>query len=115
MTGRCTATSKQRGERCLRQAIPGGTVCYWHGGAAPQAKKAAEARLAELQNPAITRLGELIQQREFPSTALSAVKDVLDRTLGRPTDKVDLNVTSDMEIISRLQSARTRLARLRET
>ena len=35
--------SKRSGERCRRLAIPGGTVCVMHGGAAPQV--AAAARL----------------------------------------------------------------------
>lgn len=51
---RCTArisggSSDQHraGERCLNRAIPGGTVCEYHGGAAPQTRDAAETRLAE--------------------------------------------------------------------
>jgi hypothetical protein len=35
--------------------------------------------LEKLTHPAITRLGELVAQTEFRSTALAAVKDVLDR------------------------------------
>ena len=46
---RCTATSKQTGKRCGAWAIPGGTVCKWHGGNAPNAKKAAAQRLQEDQ------------------------------------------------------------------
>lgn len=53
MTGnhdrRCTATSKQTGKRCGAWAIPGGTVCKWHGGNTPNAKKAAAQRLQEDQ------------------------------------------------------------------
>jgi hypothetical protein len=44
---RCTATSKQSGERCKRLAIPGGTVCVMHGGASPAVRAAAEERLQE--------------------------------------------------------------------
>ena len=79
MARRCRATSKQSGQRCKRFAIPGGTVCNIHGGGAPQVQQAAKDRLAALVDPAITRLGELVQQTEYPSTAFSAVKDVLDR------------------------------------
>lgn len=46
---RCTATSKQTGKRCGAWAIPGGTVCKWHGGNTPNAKKAAAQRLQEDQ------------------------------------------------------------------
>ena len=88
MEGRCTARSKQTAQRCKRPAILGGRVCYIHGGAAPQVRRAARERLAMLVDPAITRLGELIAQTDFPSTAYAAAKDVLDRTGFKPTDKV---------------------------
>lgn len=42
---RCHAHSKRSGERCRRLAIPGGTVCIMHGGAAPQVARAARRRL----------------------------------------------------------------------
>jgi hypothetical protein len=42
---RCRAHSKRSGERCRRSAIPGGTVCVMHGGAAPQVAAAARRRL----------------------------------------------------------------------
>lgn len=41
-TRRCTAKSKQSGERCKRAAIIGGTVCKIHGGAIPAVRAAAE-------------------------------------------------------------------------
>ena len=43
----CTAFSKQTGKQCKAKAIPGGTVCRWHGGAAGQVKAKAAVR-AEL-------------------------------------------------------------------
>jgi hypothetical protein len=43
----CTAVSKQTGKQCKAKAIPGGTVCRWHGGAAGQVKAKAAVR-AEL-------------------------------------------------------------------
>ncbi|MCA1586568.1 MAG: hypothetical protein LC791_17960 [Acidobacteria bacterium] len=69
----------RQGARCQRAPILGGTVCHYHGGAAPQVQKAAALRMAELVDPAITRLAELMMQTEFPSTAYQAVRDVLDR------------------------------------
>lgn len=47
MDRRCTATSKQSGDRCKRFAIPGGTVCVMHGGKSPGVRAAAEARQQE--------------------------------------------------------------------
>lgn len=46
---RCTAHSKRSHKQCGSWAIPGGTVCYYHGGAAGQVRRAAERRLHELQ------------------------------------------------------------------
>ena len=53
---RCTARSKGTGERCKQTAIPGGTVCRFHGGGAPSVKRKAALRLASLVDPAIGTL-----------------------------------------------------------
>ena len=42
---RCTAHN-QSGNRCKNPAVPGATVCRFHGGAAPQVQAAAQRRLA---------------------------------------------------------------------
>lgn len=86
---RCTAT-RRNGEQCGSKPIRGGNVCRMHGGGAPQVKAKAERRLAALQIPAISRLSELMQQKEFPSTAYQAVRDVLDRTMGKPTERQEV-------------------------
>ena len=95
---RCHAMSKRKQVQCARNAIHGGTVCHWHGGAAPQVKAKAMDRLRALQYPAISRLAELIAQTEFPSTAMAAVKDALDRTLGKPAETVALEHSGNLEI-----------------
>jgi len=61
-----------------------------HGGAAPQVIQAAEERFKALIHPAIVRLEQLIDQKEFPSVAIAAVKDVLDRngSLGKAKEQV---------------------------
>jgi hypothetical protein len=87
---RCTAKAKQSGKRCKRTPIPGGTVCKIHGGGAPQVQQAAMARLLALQHPAIDKLTQLIAQSEFPTVAYAAVRDVLDRTMGKPMESVAL-------------------------
>lgn len=43
---RCTAKSKQSGERCKRAAVVGATVCSMHGGKAPRVAAAAARRVA---------------------------------------------------------------------
>lgn len=44
---RCTATSSQSGERCRKRPIVGGTVCFTHGGSAPQVRAKAAVRVLE--------------------------------------------------------------------
>lgn len=101
MEGRCTATNR-KGARCGKAPIPGGTVCRLHGGAAPQVKLKAAQRLEAYQDKAIDRLFELIEQTSFPSTALTAVRDVLDRTLGKPIEKVQTEHSGEIKIIHEL-------------
>lgn len=102
MSGRCTATSKAKGQRCGRSAIPGGTVCRYHGGAAPQVKAKALERLQAYQNRAIDRLFELVEQTSYPSTAFAAVRDVLDRTMGKPIEQVSLDHSGAITIVHEL-------------
>jgi hypothetical protein len=104
---RCTAKSKQSGERCKRAAIIGGTVCKIHGGGIPAVKAAAERnadleaarrQLAALGEPedidpgqALLRLiswkyGEVQwlrdQVRETPAESLTWGKTQTDQGLG---------------------------------
>lgn len=95
---RCTARSKRSGVRCKRFPIPGGTVCRMHGGAAPQVKAKALERLQAYQNTAIDRLFTLVEQREYPSVAIAAVKDVLDRTMGKPKETLDVEHSGGIEL-----------------
>ncbi len=108
---RCKAKSKTSGRQCAQPPIPGGTVCRFHGGAAPQVKMAALARLEHYRDRAAERLCELIELADFPSTSLGAVKDLLDRTLGKPTEKVDVSVSGELSLVpDRLAAARKRLS-----
>jgi hypothetical protein len=43
---RCTARSKQSGERCKRASVVGASVCSMHGGKAPRVRYAAQQRVA---------------------------------------------------------------------
>ena len=86
---RCSAHSKQTGAPCRQPAIPGGSVCRYHGGSAPQVKLKAEERLMALQGPAIVTMSDLMARRsEYPSTAYQAARDVLDRTMGKAAETV---------------------------
>jgi hypothetical protein len=108
--GQCTATSKQTHQRCKQPVVLGAQVCYYHGGAAPEVKHAAQERLRALQHPAIDRLGKLIDQDEFPTVAYAASKDVLDRTLGKAAETQELTINVNVTITERLQRARARFS-----
>ena len=91
-TNKCKAHKKD-GSRCGHYPIRGGTVCKYHGGAAPQVQMKAKERLEALVAPAIMVLGKLLHCDECPSVQLGAVRDVLDRNGFKPTDKVESKMT----------------------
>jgi hypothetical protein len=86
---RCTAHSSQTGEPCKKAAIRGGTVCASHGGQAPQVKKSARERLAELVEPALEGLRTALKSGEIPSI-VKAAQIVLDRTGFHPSKAIEL-------------------------
>lgn len=91
---RCTAHSKSTGVQCGQNAIAGGNVCHYHGGAAPQVRLAAAARLRQVWEAAATRLLEDLHPdsgtRVKPETKL-AILDKLGHQIelleGRPTER----------------------------
>lgn len=85
----CTATSQGTGQRCRRSAIPGGTVCRYHGGAAPQVKEAARLRLLAAADPAARKLIQLMRQKDNDQVALRAAMDILDRAGLQAVQKVE--------------------------
>jgi hypothetical protein len=94
----CTATNRN-GEPCGRSPIKGGTVCHFHGGAAPQARRAAQLRLLSLIEPSFAVVADFLTPRE-PCKAcgrsdkdrdpavLRAAQIVLDRTGFHPSISV---------------------------
>lgn len=68
---RCAGTSKTTGQRCPMWAIKGGTVCYHHGGNAPQVRAAAAQRVA---TRSIQRSAEAVLAHE----GIEAIDDPLD-------------------------------------
>lgn len=111
---RCTAKSKQSGQRCKRSPHPGAKVCVIHGGGAPQVKQAAMERLRALQHPAVDALQWLITQRDFPSAAMSAARDVMDRTEGKAPESMDLHVSGQIDIVSVLRQRHQRFQELQK-
>jgi regulator of extracellular matrix RemA (YlzA/DUF370 family) len=84
------------GVACKNWAIKGGAVCAHHGGAAPQVKQAAEARLAALVDPAITRLTRIVTSTDSDAVALAAVKDILDRAGYKRVEEIKVSTDITM-------------------
>ncbi len=84
---RCSAKSKQTGERCKQFAIRGGTVCRFHGGRAPQVAHKADLRILnaaesikDLLPAAVRELERLVDgDKTKQEVRLSAIRDVFDR------------------------------------
>ena len=91
---RCTAHSKTTGKQCGRSAIPGGTVCRYHGGAAPQVIERARLRLAALVLPAVDYLGRGVRQKKSNSPGVASARDILDRAGLKPVEKHEVTVKS---------------------
>jgi len=76
MENRCTAKAKSTGMRCRQPAIPGGFVCRFHGGAAPQVRMKARDRLAELRDLAGEKFKLQLEADEVaPAITMATVRD----------------------------------------
>lgn len=74
------------GDRCRQPAIHGGTVCRFHGGAAPHVKAAARARLEMATDRMAQELLGIATTGESESVRLNAIRDALDRGgVSKPT------------------------------
>lgn len=73
----CTAKSKQSGSRCRRAAIPGGSVCWMHGGASPATRAAAQRRLEDIRLNG--EIGAMLAELDLPERAdsLASLRDAL--------------------------------------
>lgn len=70
LPSQCVATAKSSGKQCSKPAIPGGTVCKYHGGGAPQVRAAAARRIAEARDLMLSRLMEQLEPPENPLYAI---------------------------------------------
>lgn len=61
---RCTANSKQTGERCKNGVQPGARTCRFHGTSGPVARAAATRRMMQLWDPLLVRLDEIVRDPE---------------------------------------------------
>jgi hypothetical protein len=125
---RCTAHSRQTGKRCKNASIPGGRVCRYHGGAAPQVQKKANERLRELEYPAVEAIARMLEPPSPKNlyaaalrggTVLNAAKTVLDFTeklnAAKPPDRALVDVTKLSTPLLRLLEAELRQIAERES
>lgn len=66
-------------------------MCVIHGGGAPQVKQSASERLASFVDPALSQLIRIVQTGDSDAVQLAAIKDVLDRAIGKPADKQQIS------------------------
>ena len=93
---RCTARSSRTGRRCKKAAILGGSVCATHGGAAPQVKGSAKARLLALVDPALVGLKQALDSGD-PHAVVRAATVILDRSGFGPRSSLALSGPDDDE------------------
>lgn len=101
---RCTAKSKQQGRRCLRYAVPGQKVCYYHGGASPQAKAVADRNLALGADIAIEALVEELSTATTAADRIRAATAILDRAGFGALRRIELTPGAVHEQIEKLRS-----------
>ncbi len=94
---RCTAHSSRTGDQCKNSAIKGHNVCRYHGGAAPQTKQAAQTRLDNASELMAKQLLGIALSAESEAVKLAAVKDALDRTIGKAPTTVEIGPTKPYE------------------
>lgn len=92
---RCTAHARSTGERCGNRPIPGGTVCRFHGGAAPAVRRRAKLRLAELVDPAIGTLARVMVKGSRDQDKLRAAEAILDRAGHPRASRVEGQISVD--------------------
>jgi hypothetical protein len=74
---RCTATSKQSGERCKRRAHPGTNVCVSHGAGSPAVRSAAARRREQARLDG--ELGALLRELEAEAGQLHPAVVLLEQ------------------------------------
>lgn len=100
----CSARSKQTGEPCRVPAIPGGSVCRFHGGKSPQVQAAALARIRQARDLALEKLAAALEaQGEFldPRTLLDITVKLTDKVElleGRATERKESTTTHIAEV-----------------
>lgn len=104
---KCIAHSQVTGKRCGQWAIPGTTVCRWHGGRAGQTQRAAYLR---------TTLAELLAaDPRDPRVALLDAVHAADAIFREDRVRIEAGDTLTAEELDRFTQNLTRLAALAKT
>jgi len=98
----CHAKSRD-GDQCRKYAIPGGTVCRYHGGRSPAVQASAAQRLAALVHPAISALSELIQKADSDATRMSAARYALEVNGWKPSVQLETESEITIRVIDEVQ------------
>jgi len=121
-TDQCTATAKSTGNRCRQPAVPGGSVCRYHGGNAKQVQEKAQERLDRMADTTTATIQDQIRDLEAEYERAEAAdaklaimsemrrlwKIILDRTGHGPTETTEvagddggpLTVTLQREVVN---------------
>ena len=100
----CTA-HKTNGDPCGNRAIRGGSVCRFHGGAAPQVRRAAFVRLVMESDPAAAELIAIYKDKRNPiAVRLRAIEGILDRAgiTARQEIDVDVQISGRLSVYEQL-------------
>lgn len=98
--GRCHGHSSRTGDPCRRWPIQGGGVCLTHGGSAKHARRAANRRLLELADPAITALAKVVRDtRTNDADRIRAATAILDRAGLAPNSKPETETPSYVGVL----------------
>jgi hypothetical protein len=62
-------------------------------------RRSAEQRLADLVDPAITALTELVESSNIDAIRLAAIKDVLDRAGFKPRERIEQSGKVVIEVV----------------
>lgn len=100
----CTARTTA-GNPCQRPPVSGATVCWHHGGNAPQVVAAARRRLMAASNNMAVLLMRIAEDETTPAAVrVAAIKDVLDRAGVTVKQEVEITVQPWQAIVEGIVS-----------
>lgn len=102
MKVRCHAHNRV-GDQCHNYAIPGGRVCRYHGGLAPQVQASAAEQLRKLDLRAVDVLAECMSDELPPAIRLAAANSILDRNGHRAAVQVQTDAEVTIRIVNEEQ------------